>query len=253
MMGKIIALANQKGGVGKTTTAVNLACCLGNKGLSVLLCDFDPQSNASSGAGAPPSGKRTIYDALAGEIDTARCIVTAKYCDVLPSDVRLAAAEQELATQPDRESFLKKLLEPFVDKYDFIIIDCPPSLGLLTLNAMVAADSVLIPMQCEYFSLEGLSKLIQTMRSVRRAFNPELSIEGILFTMYNGQANLTLQVAEEVKKHFSKELFKTVIPRNVRLAEAPSHGMPIIEYDRHSRGAEAYCAVTEELLRNNGR
>lgn len=251
-MGKIIALSNQKGGVGKTTTAVNLACAVAARGQKVLICDFDPQSNASSGVGVRAPAGKTVYDVVIGGKEAASCIVKTKWCHLLPADIRLAAAEQELGELPNREGRLREALAPVKGQYDFIFIDCPPSLGLLTINALCACDTVIIPMQCEYFALEGLSQLVATIRTVKKRMNPDVDIEGILLSMYDGRTNLTLQVAEEIKRHFGNKVYKTVIPRNVRLAEAPSHGMPVNAYDRVSRGAEAYDQVAQEFLRQNG-
>ncbi|NCB05081.1 MAG: ParA family protein [Clostridia bacterium] len=249
-MGKIIAVSNQKGGVGKTTSAVNLACCVSERGKKVLLCDFDPQGNASSGLGVPVNDAG-IYQCICGTAEPANILRSGKYCDVLPSDINLAAAEVELAGIDERETRLRTVLDGLRDRYDYIFIDCPPSLGMLTINALTAADTVLVPMQCEYYALEGLTLLISTIRSIKRNYNPKLDIEGILLTMYDGRTNLTLQVSEEIKRHFGRKVYKTVVPRNVRLSEAPSHGLPVIAYDRLSRGAEAYRGVADELLRAN--
>ena len=251
-MGKIIAVANQKGGVGKTTTAVNLACCVAAKGKSILLCDFDPQGNATSGVGVEAKPGKSVYDCILGGAEASECIIRTKYCDVLPADIRLAAAEVEINQLENRERCLKTVLEPIRDRYDAIFIDCPPSLGMLTINALTACDTVLVPMQCEYYALEGLSQLISTIRAVKRGMNPKIDIEGIVLTMYDSRTNLTIQVAEEVKKYFGKKVYKTVIPRNVRLSEAPSHGMPVHAYDRTSRGAIAYQAIAEEFLKQGG-
>ena len=251
-MAKIISVANQKGGVGKTTTAVNLAACVGREGRRVLLCDFDPQANASSGFGVRAAEGRSVYDVLLGGAQAADCVVKTQLCDVLPSDMRLAAAELELSAAEGRSRALRRALEPLAGGYDYIFIDCPPSLGLLTLNALAASDTVLVPMQCEYYALEGLSQLVSTIRTVKRSINPPLEIEGIILTMYDGRTNLTIQVAEEIKKYFGAQVYRTVIPRNVRLSEAPSHGLPIALYDRLSRGAEAYGAAARELLERNG-
>ncbi len=251
-MAKIIAVANQKGGVGKTTTAVNLACCVAAKGKRVLLCDFDPQGNASSGVGVTAQEGKSIYDCVVSGVPASTCLVHTKYCSVLPADIRLAAAEVELADLPRRERRLKEALDTVSGDFDYVFIDCPPSLGQLTINALTAFDTVLVPMQCEYYALEGLSQLVSSIRMVKRSSNPRIDIEGIVLTMYDSRTNLTIQVAEEVKKYFGSKVFKTVIPRNVRLSEAPSHGMPVIAYDRLSRGAVAYNAVAEEFLRRGG-
>ena len=251
-MAKIIAVANQKGGVGKTTTAVNLACCVAAKGKRVLLCDFDPQGNASSGVGVTAQEGKSIYDCVVSGVPASTCLVHTKYCSVLPADIRLAAAEVELADLPRRERRLKEALDTVSGDFDYVFIDCPPSLGQLTINALTACDTVLVPMQCEYYALEGLSQLVSSIRMVKRSSNPRIDIEGIVLTMYDSRTNLTIQVAEEVKKYFGSKVFKTVIPRNVRLSEAPSHGMPVIAYDRLSRGAVAYSAVAEEFLKRGG-
>ena len=251
-MAKIIAVANQKGGVGKTTTAVNLACCVAAKGKRVLLCDFDPQGNASSGVGVTAQEGKSIYDCIVGGVPASTCLVHTKYCSVLPADIRLAAAEVELADLPRRERRLKEALDTVAGEYDYVFIDCPPSLGQLTVNALTACNTVLVPMQCEYYALEGLSQLVSSIRMVKRSSNPQIDIEGIVLTMYDSRTNLTIQVAEEVKKYFGNKVFKTVIPRNVRLSEAPSHGKPVIAYDRLSRGAVAYIAVAEEFLKRGG-
>ena len=251
-MAKIIAVANQKGGVGKTTTAVNLACCVAAKGKRVLLCDFDPQGNASSGVGVTAQEGKSIYDCIVGGVPASTCLVHTKYCSVLPADIRLAAAEVELADLPRRERRLKEALDTVAGEFDYVFIDCPPSLGQLTVNALTACNTVLVPMQCEYYALEGLSQLVSSIRMVKRSSNPTIDIEGIVLTMYDSRTNLTIQVAEEVKKYFGSKVFKTVIPRNVRHSEAPSHGKPVIAYDRLSRGAMAYNAVAEEFLKRGG-
>ncbi len=247
-MAKTIAVVNQKGGVGKTTTCVNLAAALQELGKRVLLCDFDPQANSTSGMGVDKSVSKGVYDVVIGEAQPADAIVRTKYGDVLPSNKALAGAGVELIAMENREFLLKNALETVEGDYDFIFIDCPPSLELLTLNALCAADSILVPVQGEYFALEGLSDLMNTIRIVRRSLNPQLELEGVLITMFDGRTNLALQVAEEVKHYFPGKVYATVIPRNVRLSEAPSHGKPIFTYDRTSRGAEAYAAFANEFL-----
>jgi len=251
-MGKIIAVANQKGGVGKTTTAVNLSAALGERGKRVLVVDLDPQGQAGSGLGAARgSYDFTSYDLIIGQVPAERAIIETPWCHLIACNTELAGAEIELVSVEQREFRLKKALEPVRKDYDYIIIDCPPSLGLLTLNALCAADSILIPLQCEYYALEGLSRLMNTIRTVRRSMNPGLDLEGILFTMYDSRTNLAVQVVEEVKKHFGDRVFRTLIPRNVRLSEAPSHGQPVIVYDRYSRGADCYIALAGEFLTKN--
>ena len=248
-MAKRIVIANQKGGVGKTTTAVNLAAALFARGQRVLLCDFDPQGNATSGMGVDKGrAYPTVYDVIIGEAEAKQAIVHTKYGDVLPANKALAGAGIELVRMDDREFLLSRALDSVEAEYDYIFIDCPPSLELLTLNGLVAARSVLIPVQCEYFALEGLSDLMNTLRLVKRRLNPDISIEGVLLTMYNGRTNLGLQVAEEVKRHFQGQVYATVIPRNTRLAEAPSHGKPVQFYDKFSKGAQAYAALADEIL-----
>ena len=249
-MGKIIAIVNQKGGVGKTTTAVNLTAALNDLGKKVLLCDFDPQANATSGMGVDKRKmKYSSYDVTINGIPAESAIVSTRFGDVLPSSPDLAGAGVELIGAADREHQLKAALEPVKDQYDVIFVDCPPSLELLTLNALCAADTILVPVQGEYFALEGLSDLMNTVRIVRRSLNPRLELEGVLLTMFDGRTNLALQVAEEVKHYFPGKVYATVIPRNVRLSEAPSHGKPITAYDRSSRGAEAYTALAAEFLK----
>lgn len=250
-MGKITAIANQKGGVGKTTTAVNLAACVGSMGKRVLICDFDPQANATSGFGLTERVRKTVYDVITGDMDPSGAVLRTKWCDVLPADINLAAAEVELASVEGRERRLRTVLHALAPQYDFVFIDCPPSLGVLTLNSLVACDTVIVPMQCEYYALEGLTQLVNSIRTVKRAMNPKIDIEGIILTMYDGRTNLTIQVAEEIKHFFGDKVYKTVVPRNVRLSEAPSHGMPILAYERTSRGAEAYQAIAEEFIRRN--
>ena len=252
-MGKIIAVANQKGGVGKTTTAVNLSAALAEAGKKVLMVDLDPQGNTTSGLGCRAGAHDTIYDALMGREKLSACIHSTdiKKLKLICSDIRLAGAEVELVGVDNREYFLKNLLAPVQDEYDFVLVDCPPSLSLLTLNALAAADSVLVPIQCEYYALEGVTSLMNTISRARKTMNPRLEIEGILLTMLDGRTNLGLQVVDQVKKHFKKAVFATVIPRNVRLGEAPSHGKPISLYDPRSTGAVAYQALAKEVLKRN--
>lgn len=253
-MGKIIAVVNQKGGVGKTTTAVNLTAALHDLGLRVLLCDFDPQANATSGLGLDKRKcKYSIYDVLINDVPAEDAIVSTPYGDVLPSASDLAGATVELISAQHRERQLDMALNGIKERYDLIFVDCPPSLELLTLNALCAANTLLVPVQGEYYALEGLSDLMNTVRLVRRSLNPKLEIEGVLLTMFDGRTNLAIQVAQEVKRFFPGKVYATVIPRNVRLSEAPSHGKPITSYDRSCRGAEAYVQLAQEFLkRNNG-
>ena len=250
-MAKIIAIVNQKGGVGKTTTCVNLAAAVKAAGKRVLLCDFDPQANATSGMGVDKTTGNGVYEAIINGAKTADVIVPTPYGDVLPSSKALAGAGVELINMQDRQFLLKAALRQVADDYDFIFIDCPPSLELLTLNALCAANSLLVPVQGEYYALEGISDLMGTVRIVRRSMNPSLDIEGVLLTMYDGRTNLSIQVAQELKRFFGGKVYSTVIPRNVRLSEAPSHGKPINAYDRTCRGAEAYLALAAEFLRKN--
>ena len=247
-MGQVIAIVNQKGGVGKTTTAVNITAALTALGKRVLLCDFDPQANATSGMGIH-KGKcpANIYDVIINGRDAASTVVHTRYGDVLPSGSALAGAGVELAELENRSYVLKEALQPLAARYDFLFIDCPPSLELLTLNSLCAAQSILIPVQCEYYALEGLSDLMATMRGVKRNLNPTLQIFGVLLTMFDGRTNFSMQVAQEVRRHFPGNVFATVIPRNVRLAEAPSHGLPVTAYDRSSRGADAYQRLALEI------
>ena len=252
-MGKIIAFANQKGGVGKTTTAINLAAALSERGKRVLLCDFDPQGNATSGFGVDPRSLETsVYDLIVSEDpDTKSGIVQTKWVDIIGANVNLAGAELDLIAMDHREARLKLVLDKVKDEYDYVFIDCPPSLGLLTLNCLCAADSFLVPLQCEYYALEGLSQLMTTVRMVKKNMNPKLSLEGVLLTMFDGRTNLSIQVAQELKRFFAGKVYSTVIPRNVRLSEAPSHGKPITAYDKTCRGADAYTALAAEFLRKN--
>lgn len=252
-MAKIIAVTNQKGGVGKTTSAVNISAGLALMGRKVLLVDIDPQGNSSSGFGVEAAPNKSVYDVLMGNATVKEARVKTKWCDVLPTDNNLAGAEIELVATEGREYILKNALDKVRNEYDYIFIDCPPSLALLTLNALVACDTVLVPMQCEYYALEGLSQLTHTIRTVKRSMNRDIDFEGILLTMYDGRTNLTIQVAEEIKKFFGPKVYKTVIPRNVRLSEAPSHGLPIFAYDRLSRGAESYGNVCKEIDEKNRR
>ncbi|MCI9121900.1 MAG: ParA family protein [Oscillibacter sp.] len=248
-MARIIAVVNQKGGVGKTTTCVSLAAALNEAGKRVLLCDFDPQANATSGMGVDKSLSKGVYTALIGELPPAEVVVHTRYGDVMPSNKALAGAGVEMIGMERREYLLRDALEPLREAYDFILIDCPPSLELLTLNGLCAADAILVPVQCEYFALEGLSDLMNTVRLVRRSLNPSLELDGVLLTMFDGRTNLALQVAEEVKHYFPGKVYAAVIPRNIRLSEAPSHGKPIMAYDRASRGADAYTAFCGEFLK----
>lgn len=251
-MGKTIAVTNQKGGVGKTTTAINLTACLAEAGQRVLLVDLDPQGNSTSGLGLR-SGETSVYEVIMGRAPVATSIVKTSVdkLSILPADIRLAGAELELVELEEREYRLKRVLMDVEANYDFIFIDCPPSLGLLTVNALVAAQRVLIPIQCEYYALEGVSSLMNTINRVKRTFNPSLDIEGVLLTMLDGRTNLSIQVVDSVKKHFKAKVFSTAIPRNVRLGEAPSHGVPIHVYDSKSLGAESYRQLAHELLQRN--
>ena len=247
-MAKTIAVVNQKGGVGKTTTAVNLTACLSDLGLKVLLCDFDPQANATSGLGIEKRKiKHSVYDVIINDTPAESAIIKTKYGSVLPSSADLAGAAVELIGMENPNYRLKESLASVKDQYDLILIDCPPSLEMLTLNALSAADEILIPVQCEYYALEGLSDLMTTLRMVKKRINPQLSIFGVVLTMFDGRTNFSNQVAQEVRRHFPGKVFTSVIPRNIRLAEAPSHGIPVTAYDKFSRGAQAYKAVAEEI------
>ena len=252
-VGRVIAIANQKGGVGKTTTSVNLSACLAHIGKRVLLIDTDPQGNATSGVGVNKGDvHRCIYDILIDDVDVKDVILATKVenLDIIPATISLAGAEIELVSTISREVRMKHALQNVRDEYDFIIIDCPPSLGLLTLNALTASDAILIPVQCEYYALEGLSQLLSTIRLVQKHLNPSLVIDGVLLTMFDARTNLGIQVIEEVKKYFQDKVYRTIIPRNVRLSEAPSHGEPIIVYDSRSRGAEVYLELAKEVVHN---
>ena len=247
-MGKIVAVVNQKGGVGKTTSAVNLTAALHALGLKVLLCDFDPQANATSGLGIEKKKvKKTVYDTIVNGVAAQDSIVHTKFGDVLPASADLAGAGVELVTMENPHYRLSEVLKTVKGDYDLILIDCPPSLEMLTLNALAAADGILVPVQCEYYALEGLSDLMSTMRMVKRRINPQLEIFSVILTMYDGRTNFCAQVAQEVRRHFPGKVCSEVVPRNIRLAEAPSHGLPVTVYDRTSRGALAYKAIAEEL------
>ena len=249
-MGKIIAVVNQKGGVGKTTTAVNLTAALTEAGKRVLLCDFDPQANATSGMGLDKRKiHRSIYDVIINDVPVTEAIVNTQFGHVLPSAADLAGAGVELISMPEPNYRLRNALEQVRHIYDMILIDCPPSLELLTLNGLAAADGILVPVQCEYYALEGLSDLMSTLRMVKKRINPKLEIFGVALTMFDGRTNFSTQVAQEVRRHFPGKVFGSVIPRNVRLAEAPSHGLPVTVYDKHSRGAHAYTDMAAEIIR----
>ena len=255
-MGKAIAIFNQKGGVGKTTTNINLAACLALKGKKVLIVDSDPQGNTTSGIGIRKKGlEKTTYEVLIDEkmkVEDAILPTIVKNLDIVPASVQLAGAEIELVKLEGREKRLKRALDSVRDKYDYIFIDCPPSLGLLTINSLTAVDSVLIPIQCEFYALEGVSQLVSTIDLVRKSLNPKLEIQGVILSMFDGRTNLSIQVVNEVKKYFKSKVYSTVIPRNIRLAEAPSFGLPITEYDPKSKGALAYLEFAEEFLEMEG-
>jgi chromosome partitioning protein len=250
-MGRTIVVANQKGGVGKTTTSINLSASLAEQGQRVLVVDMDPQGNTTSGLGVDKDNQEnTVYELLLGEATVQKCIIKDIFenLSIIPSNINLAGAEIELINIEEKEYRLKKALEEVEKEYDFILIDCPPSLNMLTINSMCAGDTVLVPIQCEYYALEGLSQLIHTIDLVKERLNPELEIEGVVFTMYDARTNLSLQVVENVKSNLNQNIYKSIIPRNVRLAEAPSYGMPITKYDKKSTGAEAYRMLAEEVI-----
>lgn len=250
-MSRIIAIANQKGGVGKSTTAINLSACLGEMGQKVLVIDMDPQGNTTSGLGIEKEmQENTVYELLLGECKLEECLIDLEFEGVtlIPSNVNLAGAEIELIGVENKEFVLKEQIDSVRDEYDFVVIDCPPSLNMLTINAMTTADTVLVPIQCEYYALEGLSQLMHTIELVQERLNPDLTMEGVVFTMYDARTNLSLQVVENVKSNLNQTIYKTIIPRNVRLAEAPSHGMPINYYDGKSTGAESYRLLAEEVI-----
>lgn len=251
-MAKTVSIINQKGGVGKTTTAVNLSAAVGALGKKVLICDIDPQGNTTSGYGVNKRALKTAaYDVLINGAPTAEAILHTKFqnVDIMPSDINLAGAEVEMIALEHRESRLKSALASVWEQYDYVFLDCPPSLGLITINALCASDSFLVPIQCEYYALEGLAQLMTTVRQIKRLYNPHIELEGVLLTMYDGRLNLTAQVVEEVKKFFPKKVYSTTIPRNVRLSEAPSFGEPVMYYDRNSKGAQSYAAFAEEFLK----
>lgn len=250
-MARVISIANQKGGVGKTTTAVNLSACLAQRGKKVLLIDIDPQGNATSGLGIEAHTDKSVYNVLVDDMEISETIVPTmvKKLDVCPANINLAGAEIELVSMVSRENRLKDAIDKVRDLYDYILIDCPPSLGLITLNAFTASDSVLVPIQCEYYALEGLGQLINTIKLVQKRLNTDLIVEGVILTMFDARTNLSTQVAREVEKYFGNKVFQTIIPRNIRLSEAPSHGLPITLYDNDSKGAETYRKLARELIK----
>lgn len=250
-MSKIIAVANQKGGVGKTTTNVNLSACLAVKGKRVLTIDIDPQGNTTSGLGIEKNKvERSIYDVLINGTEAVDAVMPTRVenLDIIVSNIQLAGAEIEMVPMMSRENILKRAIQPLRERYDYIMIDCPPSLGLITINALTASDKLLVPIQCEYYALEGLTQLVNTFQLVKRHLNPDLEIEGVVLTMFDARTNLSIQVVDEVKKYFRNKVYTTIIPRNVRLGEAPSHGLPIILYDPKCVGAEAYTELAEEMI-----
>ena len=253
-MSKVVSIANQKGGVGKTTTNINLSVCIATLGKKVLTIDIDPQGNTTSGLGIDKNELDcSIYDVLINGVDVREAIIYTKIknLDIIPSNVQLAGAEIEMVPMIARETILKKAIESIRHEYDYIFIDCPPSLGLLTINALTASDKVIVPIQCEYYALEGLSQLMSTINIVKKNLNPSLELEGVVLTMFDARTNLSIQVVEDVKKHFRNKVYRTIIPRNVRLGEAPSHGVPIILYDPKCVGAVAYCELAEEFIEND--
>ncbi len=253
-MSKVVSIANQKGGVGKTTTNINLSVCIAALGKKVLTIDIDPQGNTTSGLGIDKNELDcSIYDVLINGVDVREAIIYTKIknLDIIPSNVQLAGAEIEMVPMIARETILKKAIESIRHEYDYIFIDCPPSLGLLTINALTASDKVIVPIQCEYYALEGLSQLMSTINIVKKNLNPSLELEGVVLTMFDARTNLSIQVVEDVKKHFRNKVYRTIIPRNVRLGEAPSHGVPIILYDPKCVGAVAYCELAEEFIEND--
>lgn len=250
-MARVICFANQKGGVGKTSTCVNLCAAIREKKRRILLIDADPQGNATTGMGVDKHRRPTLYDVISGSASIENAIVETPYGDVLPTNLNLSGASIELVDAPEREYVLRRLIEPVKDRYEYIFIDCPPSLGLLTLNALVASDGIIIPVQCEYYAMEGLADLVTSMKLTKKRFNPDLQIEGILLTMYDRRLTFTSQVAAEIRKYFGNAVFSTVIPRNVRIAEAPSHGKPVGAYSRMSRGTTAYDCLAVEFFRHD--